>query len=68
MKKNKKWKPGQLVTLDGIVYRVTKFDCFEKSCSKYCDYAYKCHNHNRSSHPFRCISKIGMKCIFKRVR
>ena len=56
MEKNKKkWKPGQLVTLNNHVYRVTNYSSYPSTpCSVFCDYYIHC----------ICFSITGRECKY----
>lgn len=64
MEKNKKkWKPGQLVTLNNHVYRVTRTKTNSLvNCRYSCDYFHECGKLN-----FICIERIGFFNYLKKV-
>lgn len=66
MKKNKfkKWKPGQLVTLDNHIYRVTKTKTNSLvNCRYNCDYFRECNRLN-----FNCVPRMGFVNYLKLVK
>lgn len=54
----KKYKPGQLVTIDNRVYRVCKESNFNWACTQ-CD-CITCFN--------ECVDVIGLRCYLKLIK
>ena len=60
----KKYKPGQLVTINNRVYRVCKETCNNLACRQ-CNL---CKCINDFTDPIKCINIIGFHCYFKLIK
>ena len=72
MEKNKKkWKPGQLVTINNIVYRVVKYDFKHIPCTEVCDNncngCYLRLSGSNSMDMLGCVGRMGFDRCLKRI-